>query len=167
MQQDLPTKLKKDIDIWVNKFPQEKKRSSLLMALKLAQDEYGWLSDQTIDAIADYLNLPHAYAYEVVSFYSLYRRKPCGKHVIKVCTSISCHLRNSTDVINYCQNKLGIKLGETTEDGQITLEETECIAACAGAPALQVDDRTYHEHVNENVLDKLIHDLQNKERAHD
>lgn len=159
----LKPSIQKSIDHWLDKFPQEQKRSALLMALRVVQDEYGWLSDASIDAVANYLELPPVYAYEVVEFYSLYRRKKPGKHVIKICTSISCHLCSSQNLIQQCEEKLGITIGNTTPDGLLTLEETECIAACAGAPALLVDDKHYHESVDEQKLNQIIQSLKNTE----
>ncbi|MBF12954.1 MAG: NAD(P)H-dependent oxidoreductase subunit E [Legionellales bacterium] len=155
------------IDHCSSKFPVDQKRSALLMALRVVQDEYGWLSEQAIDAVADHLSLPRIYAYEVVEFYSLYRRKKPGKHVIKVCNSISCYLCASQDLIHLCEKKLGIKLGETTPCGRFTLEETECIAACAGAPAILVNDAVYHEEVTATKLDQILHGLTTNEVPND
>lgn len=158
----LPPAVRKKIDAWAAKFPAEKKRSAVIMALRFAQDDHGWLSDPVLDAVADYLELPSVDVYEVASFYTMFHREPVGKHVIRICTSISCELCGAQKLVAYLEKKLGIKLGGTTKDGLITLLEAECLAACPGAPMLQLDDQAYHEDLTEEFLDKMIADLRAK-----
>ena len=158
---DLTDIQKKEIDHWVAKFPTYQKRSAVLMALRIIQDHEGYLSDDKLNAVAEYLTLPRVAVYEVASFYSMYRRKPHGKHTIKVCTSLSCCLKGAYSVVKYLEEKLGVSLGETTEDGLITLKETECLAACTEAPMLIVDDHDYQMDLTPGSIDELIEKLQN------
>jgi NADH-quinone oxidoreductase subunit E len=150
---------KKEIDKWVMKFPANQKRSAVIMALRIVQNKEGYLSDEKLNEVAKYLSLPRIAVYEVASFYTLYRRKPVGCHSVKVCTSLSCCLRGAHSVIEYLEKKLKIKLGQTSKDGAITLEETECLAACTGAPMLMVDDHKYHEDLTPDKIDGIIKKL--------
>ena len=148
------------IDHWVAKFPPEKKRSALIQALLAAQDQNGgWVNKDMIEAVADYLGMPPVWAYEVVSFYSMFERKPVGKHKVNICTNISCWLNGAEDLVSYVENKLGIKMGETTADNRITLIiEEECLAACCGAPMMVVDGH-YHENLDSDKLDQILDGL--------
>ena len=148
------------IDHWVSKFPPEHKRSALIQALIAAQDQNGgWVSKDMIEAVADYLDLPPVWAFEVVSFYSMFDQKPVGRNKVNVCTNISCWLNGAEDMVSHIENKLGIKLGETTADDRITLiVEEECIAACCGAPAMVVNGH-YHENLDTDKIDKILDGL--------
>ncbi len=148
------------IDHWVAKFPPENKRSALIQALLAAQDQNGgWVNKDMIEAVADYLGMPPVWAYEVVSFYSMFERKPVGKHKVNICTNISCWLNGAEDLVSYVENKLGIKMGETTADNRITLIiEEECLAACCGAPMMVVDGH-YHENLDSDKLDQILDGL--------
>ena len=148
------------IDHWVAKFPPDKKRSALIQALLAAQDQNGgWVSKDMIEAVADYLGLPPVWAYEVASFYSMIDQKPVGKHKVNICTNISCWLNGAEDIVKHVEDKLGIGLGETTEDNRITLiVEEECLAACCGAPMMVVDGH-YHENLDTDKIDKILDGL--------
>jgi NADH-quinone oxidoreductase subunit E len=148
------------IDQWVDKFPPENKRSALIQALIAAQNQNGgWVSKDMIEAVADYLELPPVWAYEVASFYSMIDQKPVGKHKVNICTNISCWLNGAEDLVAHVEKKLGIKLGETTDDQRITLVvEEECLAACCGAPMMVVDGH-YHENLDADSLDKILDGL--------
>ena len=148
------------IDQWVDKFPPENKRSALIQALIAAQNQNGgWVSKDMIEAVADYLELPPVWAYEVASFYSMIDQKPVGKHTVNICTNISCWLNGAEDLVAHVEKKLGIKLGETTDDQRITLVvEEECLAACCGAPMMVVDGH-YHENLDADSLDKILDGL--------
>jgi NADH-quinone oxidoreductase subunit E len=147
------------IDHWVDKFPQDKKQSAVLAALTQVQKTNGgWLSDDHLSAIAVYLDVPKISVYEVATFYSLYELEPIGRHKIEVCTSVSCMLRDSDAIVNHLEERLGIKLGQTTPDGEITLREVECIAACTAAPAIIVDG-IYHENLTPETLDNVLNEL--------
>jgi len=156
---ELSTAVTTQIDQWRAKFPVEKPRSAVIMALRIVQDEQGWLADDALDAVARYLEIPVVEVFEVVSFYSMYRRQPVGQHVIAVCTSLSCHLCRGQDLLKHLKQQLGVGPGETTADGQFTVAVAECLAACGGAPAVLVDDQHYHEHMNIEKLDQLIDQL--------
>ena len=148
------------IDHWVSKFPPEHKRSALIQALIAAQDQNGgWVSKDIIEAVADYLDLPPVWAFEVASFYSMLDQKPVGRNKVNICTNISCWLNGAEDMVSHIENKLGIKLGETTADDRITLiVEEECIAACCGAPAMVVNGH-YHENLDTEKVDKILDGL--------
>ena len=148
------------IDHWMGKFPPEKKRSALIQALIAAQDQNGgWLDKDSIEAVADYMDLPPVWAYEVASFYSMLDTKPVGKHKVNICTNISCWLNGAEDIVKHVEDKLGIGLGETTEDNRITLiVEEECLAACCGAPMMVVDGH-YHENLDTDKIDKILDGL--------
>lgn len=154
-----------EIDRWLMKYPPHGKQSALLPALLIAQEDHdNWLSNEIIEAVADYLGIPHIAAYEVASFYSMYNLKPVGKHTISVCTNISCMLSGSEKLEKYLKQRLGIKFGETSADGKYTIKEVECLAACAGAPACQID-KTYHENVTPEKLDAILQQLEETDHA--
>jgi len=156
-----------EIDRWLTKYPPDKKRSALLIALRLVQeDNGGWLSVDAMDAVADYLDLPKTAVYEVATFYKMYDLKPVGRHKIAVCNSISCMLNGSEKILAHLEDKLDIKPGETTADGCYTLKEVECLAACVHAPVLQVDDRTYHEKLTLEKIDALLDQLKSAAGDH-
>ncbi|HEY5774944.1 MAG TPA: NADH-quinone oxidoreductase subunit NuoE [Xanthomonadales bacterium] len=148
------------IDHWVSKFPPEQKRSALIQALIAAQKQNGgWVSKDMIEAVADYLDLPPVWAYEVASFYSMIDQKPVGRHKVNICTNISCWLNGAEDLVSHVEKKLGVKLGETTSDDRITLVvEEECLAACCGAPMMVVDGH-YHENLDTDKVDKILDGL--------
>lgn len=152
----------KKIDHWVAKFPEGRQSSAVLMALKIMQDRHGWLSDQILDTVADYLSMSKSQVYEVASFYSMYRLKDSGKHEIKVCTSLSCCLEGATDVIAYMEKKLDIQLGEVTDDQKFSLAEAECLGACMHAPVVIIDDESYHYNASPKSLDQLIEEYRNE-----
>ncbi len=148
-----------ELDQWVAKYPEDRKRSAVMAGLMIAQRQNGGhLTTELMDAVADYLEIPHIAAYEVATFYSMYNLEPVGRHVINVCTNISCMLRGSDDLIAHIEKRLGIKPGETTSDGQFTLRAVECQGACVGAPMLEVDHE-FHEHMTPEKLDALIDKL--------
>ena len=150
---------KADIDNWVAKYPADKKESAVMAALRIVQDQNGgYLTNELIDAIAEYLEMPAIAVYEVATFYSMYERDTVGKHKICICTNISSMLCGSDEVVSHLENKLGIKLGETTADGKFTLKEVECLGACVNAPMLQLG-REYHEKLTPEKLNKLIDSL--------
>ncbi|MEM9533016.1 MAG: NADH-quinone oxidoreductase subunit NuoE [Pseudomonadota bacterium] len=148
------------IDHWVAKFPPEQKRSAVIQALTAAQDQNGgWLSREIITEVAQYLDIPAAWAYEVASFYSLFHLQPVGRHKVALCTNISCWLRGANDLAAHMERKLGIEMGETTADGRITLvKEEECLAGCVGAPMMIVNGH-YHENLDETKVDELLDGL--------
>jgi len=151
---------KKEIDVWLAKYPHEQRRSALLPALHIAQAQNnGYLTDDLLQAVADYINVPKIYAFEAATFYSMYDLKPVGRNKIFVCNSISCMLKGSDDLMDHLKKKLNIDVGDTTPDGKITLKEVECLAACGGAPAVMVN-KTYHENLTPEKIDEILAGLE-------
>jgi len=148
-----------EIDKWVAKYPADQKQSACMAALRIVQDANGgYLTETLMDAVADYLDMPRISVYEVATFYTMYELKPVGKHKICICTNISCLLCGSDEVVAHFKERLGIGLGETTEDGRITLKEVECLGACVGAPMLQIGD-TYYEDLTPEKIDEILDQL--------
>jgi NADH-quinone oxidoreductase E subunit len=134
-------------------------KSALLPALYLAQQDYGgWLPSEAFEAVAEAMGLPPTYVASTASFYTMLNRKPVGRHVIQVCTNISCSLLGAEHLVAYIGRKLGIAPGETTEDGKFTLLEVECLGSCGTAPMMQVDDE-YYENLTERRIDQILADL--------
>jgi len=161
-----------EIEMWIKKYPPERKRPPIMPALKVVQEHNGnYLTTEMMQAVAEYLDVPHVAVYEVATFYTMFNLDKMGKHVLSVCTNISCSLRGSNKVVEHLENRLNIKLGETTEDGLFTIKEVECMAACGGAPMLEVD-KIYHENLTEEKIDQILseiaaNELPAKEEAHD
>ncbi|HSX20813.1 MAG TPA: NADH-quinone oxidoreductase subunit NuoE [Gammaproteobacteria bacterium] len=146
----------KEIDKVVAKFPAEHKQSAVISALMIVQKKTkGWLSTEQMDLVADYLGVSRISVYEVASFYSMLNLKPVGRHTISLCTNISCMLRGSEDIAEHLCKKLNIDFNQTTADGKVTLRAVECLAACGGAPMMQVDD-TYHENLTAEKVDQIL-----------
>jgi NADH-quinone oxidoreductase subunit E len=149
-----------EIDTWVAKYPPERKQSAVMAALRIAQDQNGgWLTNELMDAVAAYLEMAPIAVYEVATFYSMYQLEPVGRHRINVCTNISCLLRGSDEVVAHLQQRLGVKLGETTADGRFTLKEVECLGACVNAPVAQIA-RQYYEQLTPELIDRIIDGLE-------
>ncbi|MCC7221767.1 MAG: NADH-quinone oxidoreductase subunit NuoE [Candidatus Contendobacter sp.] len=150
-----------EIDHWLTRYPADQKQSAVLAALREVQHENGgYLTTELMDAVADYLDMPPIAVYEVASFYSMYELKPVGRHNIAVCTNISCLLRGGDTVLAYIEKKLGIKLGESTPDGKFYLKkEEECLAACCGAPMMQVN-HVYYEQLTPEKVDQVLDSLE-------
>ena len=148
---------REEIDALLKRFPAEQKKSALLGALNIAQHEnQGFLTKELMQAVAEYLDLAEIEVYEVASFYSMYELKPVARHNVAVCTNISCMLMGSQSIVDHVENKLGIKLGESTKDGRIYLKkEEECLAACAGGPMMQVD-HVYYEDLTPEKVDAIL-----------
>ena len=144
----LAAEVREKLDAWLTRYPADRRQSGVLTALHLVQQHNGgWLTPTLMDAVADYLNMPKVTVYEVASFYSMLNLQPVGRHMVCLCTNISCMLCGADDIVRHVEKKLGIKLGGTTPDGRITLKkEEECLAACCGAPMMSVD-RHYHQHL--------------------
>ena len=156
----LTDSIKGKIDTWVAKFPIGKQRSAIIGSLHAVQEHnQGYLTPELMDAVADYLDLPRIYIYEVATFYSMFQTEPVGRNEIAICTNISCMLSGSDVIVHHIEDRLNIKLGESTKDGNIFLKkEEECLAACTGAPMMMVNHKYIEnldiEKVNE-ILDKL------------
>ncbi|MDJ0751672.1 MAG: NADH-quinone oxidoreductase subunit NuoE [Woeseiaceae bacterium] len=161
MSYELSTHVKDEIDAWKVRFPADRQRSAVIRALHLVQHENsGFLTAEQMNAVADYLDLPTIQVYEVATFYSMFQTTPCGRNEVSICTNISCMLRGANDIVDHVENKLGIKLGESTDDGRIYLKrEEECIAACVGAPAMQVNHK-YYENLSAEMVDEILDGLE-------
>lgn len=159
--QGLSEDVRKEIDRWVERFPEGKQRSAVIGALHAAQHENdGHLTLELMDGVADYLDMPAIQVYEVATFYSMFQTWPVGRHNVSICTNISCMLRGADDIVEHVEKKLGIKLGDSTADGRIYLkEEEECLAACCGAPMMMVDHR-YHENLTPEKVDEILDELE-------
>ncbi len=149
-----------EIEHWKSRFPEGRKRSAVIAALHAVQHENkGYLTIESMDAVAAYLGLPNIQVYEVASFYSMFQTKPVGRHNVAICTNISCMLRGADDIVEHVEAKLGIRLGDSTGDGRIYLKrEEECLAACCGAPMMMVD-HDYYENLTRQKVDEILDGL--------
>ncbi|MDH5432855.1 MAG: NAD(P)H-dependent oxidoreductase subunit E [Gammaproteobacteria bacterium] len=147
------------IDNWIGKYPADRKRPPIIAALTIAQEHNGnYLTEDLMQAVAEYLDVPHIAVYEVATFYSMFHLNEVGEFVISVCNNISCSMRGANKVIEHLQNRLNIKVGETTGDGLFTIKTVECMAACGGAPMLEVN-KVYYENLTEEKIDQIISDV--------
>lgn len=152
----LSKKQQADIQCWIDKFPPGKQGSALLMALRIVQEDSGYLQDEHIDAVAKHLEISPMRVHEVATFYSMYHLSPRGKYVVKVCNNISCHLCKAEEIIQHIKQSLAISLGETTKDGLFSLEEAECLGACTDAPVMIVNDVDYHRKMTKASVDEVL-----------
>ena len=134
------------------------KMAATLPLLHLCQEQEGFVGDEAIQYVATRLDLSPAHVKGVVTFYTLYNQHPVGKHQVWVCRTLPCALRGAYQVIEHCEKRLGIKCGETTADGKVTLRTAECLASCGTAPMMQVD-RDYHENLTRESLDHILNRL--------
>ena len=153
--------VREEIERWRARFPEGRQRSAIIAALHAVQHENkGFLTTQLMDAVAERLQLPSIYVYEVAAFYSMFQTRPVGRHEVSICTNISCMLRGADDIVAHAEKKLGIRLGESTADGRIFLKkEEECLAACCGAPMMMVDHE-YHENLTAEKVDEILDGLE-------
>ena len=149
-----------EIERWKARFPEERQRSAIIGALHAVQHENeGYLTAELMNAVAEYLDLPTIQVYEVATFYSMFQTKPVGRNNVAICTNVSCMLRGADDIVEHVEKKLGIQLGESTEDGRIYLKrEEECLAACCGAPMMMVNHK-YHENLTVEQIDEILDGL--------
>ena len=147
-------KIKKVQEIMA-RYPEGKQKSALIPVLHMAQEEFGWLSSETMDYVASLLKLEPIEVYEVATFYSMYNLKPVGRYMFEVCQTGPCMLRGSDEIIDYITQKLGIKPGETTADGMFTLKTVECLGACGYAPMMQMG-KIFREHLTKEKIDSII-----------
>ncbi len=152
---------REEIDHWLSKYPHERRRSAVLGALRAAQHQnQGFLSEELMNAVAAYLELPPIYVYEAASFYSMFETEPVGRHSISVCTNISCMLCGGESILAHIEKKLGVKVGQTTADGKFYIKnEEECLAACCGAPMMMVD-HIYYENLTAEKVDQILDALE-------
>ena len=155
-------KIKQEIDSIRKKFPKNKSKSSIIESLLVIQhDNNGYITDELMMNLANYLGVEKIDVYEVATFYTMFNLKPVGKNTISVCTNVSCMLRKSDEVLEYIEKKLKIKVGESTKDNKFYLkDEMECLAACNGAPMMQVNHINY-ENLTFKKIDEIIDGLNN------
>ena len=147
----------------VAKYPPEGIQSAVMACLSIVQQEYGWVSAESERAVAEYLDIPPMAVHEVTTFYNMYNQKPVGKFKLNVCTNLPCQLRNGKQALEHLERKLGIHAGETTADGMFTLQECECLGACADSPVMLVNDRTMCSFMENDKLDQLVDGLRQAE----
>lgn len=145
----------------IARYPEGKQKSALLPVLHLAQEEFGWLSPESMDYVASLLGLDPIEVYEVATFYSMYHLKPVGKYVFEVCQTGPCMIKGSDDIIEYIKEKLDINPGETSADGLFTIKPVECLGACGYAPMMQMG-KTYREHLTKERVDAIIEECRAK-----
>jgi NADH-quinone oxidoreductase E subunit len=137
------------------------KRAAIMPTLWLAQKEFGYLSEETLAYVADLLELSPAFVASVASFYTMYYKKPMGRHHVQVCTNLSCALTGSDGILSCLKSRLGIDVGETTADGKFSLDEVECLASCGTGPMMQIDDDYWEDLTTEKTLE-IIERLANE-----
>ena len=140
----------------VAKYPADQKQSAVMACLSIVQQELGFVSTDSEQVIADYLGMAPMAVHEVTTFYNMYNQRPVGKFKLNVCTNLPCQLRNGQQALHHLEGKLGVKIGDTTPDGLFTLQQSECLGACADAPAILVNDRTMCSFMTNDKLDQLI-----------
>lgn len=149
------------VKVIIARYPEGRQKSALLPVLHLAQEQFGWLSRETMDYVASLLEIKPIEVYEVASFYSMYNLEPVGKYVFEVCQTGPCMVRGCDDIIEYIGQKLNIKPGETTSDGMFTLKTVECLGACGYAPMMQMG-KHYKEFLTKEKVDAIIEDCRAK-----
>lgn len=150
----------KQIDIELKKYPHNERRSATMSALRIAQLEKHFLSDELIEYVANYLKVPPVQVFEVASFYSMYNLKPVGKYKLTICTNLPCALSGAMATADYLKQKLGIEFGQTTADGKYTLQQGECMGACGDAPVVLVNNHKMCSFMTIEAIDKKLAELQ-------
>lgn len=152
--------IRAEIDSEIAKYPAEWRQSACMASLRIVQeDNGGWLTQQLMDDVAAYLEMPNIAVYEVATFYSMYELKPVGRHKVCVCTNVSCMINGSDRIVDHLEKKLDVKLGGTSADGKFTLKEVECLGACGGAPMLQIG-KQYYENLTPEIVDSILDGLE-------
>lgn len=141
------------------KYPADQRQSAVMACLRIMQEERGWISQQTEEQVADYLGMPPIAVHEVTTFYNMYNQAPVGRYKLNVCTNLPCQLRDGARALHHLEQRLGIRMGETTPDGLFTLQQSECLGACADSPVLLVNDGTMVSFMSNDKLDQLIEGL--------
>jgi NADH-quinone oxidoreductase subunit E len=147
------------IDHEIAKYPPDQKRSAVMAALAIAQDEKGWLSTETMDFVAGYLDMPPIAVYEVATFYEMYNTEPIGRFKLTICTNLPCALQSASEAAEHLKRKLGIGFGETTPDRMFTLKQGECFGACGDAPVVLVNNKRMCSWMRPAELDRLLAEL--------
>ena len=147
------------IEIELKKYPAEHRQAAVMAALRIAQAEKGWLSQETISFVADYLGIPEIAAMEVATFYNMYDLQPVGQYKITICTNISCMLRDADEIVHHLQKKLGVGFNEVSKDGKFCLKEGECMGCCGGAPLMHINNTEMHEFLTVEKVDQIFESL--------
>ncbi len=147
----------------VAKYPAEHKQSAVMACLTIVQEELGFVSAESEKVVADYLGMAPIAVHEVTTFYNMYNQRPVGKYKLNVCTNLPCQLRDGAKALKHLEHTLGIAMGETTADGMFTLQQSECLGACADSPVILVNDLTMCSFMSNEKLDQLIAGLQSAE----
>jgi NADH-quinone oxidoreductase subunit E len=143
----------------VAKYPAEQRQSAVMACLAIAQQEIGYVSAEAESEIAEFLGMAPMAVHEVTTFYNMYNQRPVGKYKLNVCTNLPCQLRDGSRALQHLEKKLGIRMGESTEDGLFTLQQCECLGACADSPVLLVNDLTMCSFMTDEKLDQLVDGL--------
>ena len=143
----------------VAKYPADQKQSAVMACLAIVQQEQGYVSIESERLVADYLGMAPIAVHEVTTFYNMYNQQPVGKYKLAVCTNLPCQLRGGNQALHHLEARLGITMGETTPDGLFTLQQCECLGACADAPAMLVNDRHMCSFMENDKLDQLVDGL--------
>lgn len=143
----------------VAKYPAEQKQSAVMACLQIVQQEQGFISAESEKLVADYLGMAPIAVHEVTTFYNMYNQRPVGKYKLNVCTNLPCQLRDGAKALKHLEHKLGIAMGETTADGLFTLQQSECLGACADSPVMLVNDIHMCSFMSDDKLDQLIDGL--------
>ena len=149
----------------VAKYPPEQRQSAVLACLAIVQQEAGFVSAESEKVVADYLGMAPIAVREVTTFYNMYNQRPVGKYKLNVCTNLPCQLRDAGRALKHLEHKLGVHMGETTPDGLFSLQQAECLGACADSPVLLVNDRTMCSFMNDDKLDQLVDGLRAAEKS--
>ena len=152
----LSDQIQAQIERELKKYPTDQKRSAVMAALRFVQDEKGWISNDDMTDVADYLGMPHMAVYEVATFYHMYNLKPAGRYTLTVCTNLSCQLMGANETLDYLKQKLGIGLNEITADGKYGLREAECMGACVEAPLLTVNNKRMCSRLTPEKIDQIL-----------
>jgi NADH-quinone oxidoreductase subunit E len=143
----------------VAKYPVDQKVSAVMACLAIVQQEQGWVSAASEQVVGDYLGMPAIAVKEVTTFYNMYNQQPTGKYKLNVCTNLPCQLRDGQKALQHLCSKLGVEMGGTTKDGLFTVQQSECLGACADAPVMLVNDRSMCSFMSNDKLDQLIDGL--------
>ena len=143
----------------VAKYPADQAQSAVMACLSIIQQELGYVSAESEKLVADYLGMPPIAVHEVTTFYNMYNQRPVGKYKLNVCTNLPCQLRDGQNALHHLEKKLGVSMGETTADGLFTLQQCECLGACADAPVMLVNDRSMCSFMSNEKLDQLVDGL--------
>ena len=143
----------------VAKYPADQAQSAVMACLAIVQQELGYVSTDSEAQVAEYLGMPPMAVHEVTTFYNMYNHRPVGKYKLNVCTNLPCQLREGQSTLHYLEKKLGISMGQTTADGLFTLQQSECLGACADSPVMLVNDRSMCSFMTPEKLDQLVDGL--------